>query len=169
MYPRDFVRGVGVFSSSNYNISFLRAGVVFIFCVFSPTSLWYLICTLTDGKWKGQALNPFLGFQKWKGAERGWAILSVLCCLGRRWKSLGLGWRAASSRPSLCARLFSWPGNEVCPCSSCPLSHDSGCREAPWGWANAERAARESLRVWEAGNCILQTGACQEQGCVHRA
>ena len=34
MYPCDFVRGVGVFSSSNYNISFLRAGVVLYFLCF---------------------------------------------------------------------------------------------------------------------------------------
>lgn len=50
----------------------------------SPTSLWYLIRTLTDGKWKGQALNPCLGFQKWKGwSERGWAILSEVSEAGQ--------------------------------------------------------------------------------------
>lgn len=34
MYPRDFVRGVGVFFSSNYNISFLRARVILYFLCF---------------------------------------------------------------------------------------------------------------------------------------
>ena len=34
MYPRDFVRGVGVFFSSNYSISFLREGVILYFRCF---------------------------------------------------------------------------------------------------------------------------------------
>lgn len=121
----------------------------YFLCFHTPhnaSSLWDLIHTsfwLTDWKWKGRALSrmPWL-----PEVERcpGWASLFACFFPGEKMRELGVGMGMASLWPSLCARLFSWPSSKVSACSSRPFSPESGCGEAPQGWANPGRAARGS-------------------------